>query len=184
MIHVITLCSDQSCLLCRLVSFLFCLRRGVLCLFIVASTFLLSIEFNSDSFGIRTMIIKENYNVPTLVGEIQKIHRQEAVLRPDDFIYIYDMRPAVIMSQFPPPPAPRRLTRPARAIGHLHLIRLAAVSTKMGRNTPLLCVIVTVNTTLSGRGPATPSAQVYKACWDYVACDRFLPAWPITRRAF
>ena len=34
------------------------------------------------------MIIKENYNVPTLVGEIQKIHRQEAVLHPDDFIYI------------------------------------------------------------------------------------------------
>lgn len=33
------------------------------------------------------MIIKENYNVPTLVGEIQKIHRQEAVLLPDDFIY-------------------------------------------------------------------------------------------------
>ena len=23
------------------------------------------------------------------------------------------------------------------------------------------------------RGPATPSAQAYKACWDYVACDRF-----------
>ena len=109
------------------------------------------------------------------------VRRQFCVLT---ILYIYDMRPAVIMSQFPPPPAPRRLTRPARAIGHLHLIRLAAVSTKMGRNTPLLCVIVTVNTTLSGRGPATPSAQVYKACWDYVACDRFLPAWSTTRRAF
>ena len=65
------------------------LCRGVLCLSIVTSTFLFSTEFNSDSYGIRTMIIKENYNVPTLVGEIQKIHRQEAVLRPDDFIYIY-----------------------------------------------------------------------------------------------
>ena len=72
---------------CWFVSLLFCLRRGVLCLSIVTSTFLLSIEFHSDSFGIRTMIIKENYNVPTLVGEIQKIHRQEAVLLPDDFIY-------------------------------------------------------------------------------------------------
>ena len=69
------------------VSYLLFLCRGVLCLSIVASTFLLSIEFNSDSFGIRTMIIIENYNVPTLVGEIQKIHRQEAVLLPDDFIY-------------------------------------------------------------------------------------------------
>ena len=67
--------------------FYFLLRRGVLCLSIVTSTFLLSIEFNSDSFGIRTIIIKENYNVPTLVGEIQKIHRQEAVLLPDDVIY-------------------------------------------------------------------------------------------------
>ena len=38
--------------------------------------------------GSRTFFIKENYNVPTLVGEIQKIHRQEAVLHPDDFIYI------------------------------------------------------------------------------------------------
>ena len=65
------------------------LCRGVLCLSIVTSTFLLSIEFNSDSFGIRTMIIKENYNVPTLVGKIQKIHRQEPVLRPPvDFLYI------------------------------------------------------------------------------------------------
>ena len=156
---------------CWFVSLLFCLRRGVLCLLIVASAFLLSIEFNSDSFGIRTMIIKENYNVPTLVGEIQKIHRQEAVLLPDDFIYTtWDQ---LSSCPNPPSPAPRRLTRPARALGDWRLIRLAAVSTKMGRNTPLLCVIVTVNTTLSGRGPATPSAQVYKACWDYVACDRF-----------
>ena len=87
-ISFFTHCFYQSCLLCRLVSLLFCLCRGVLCLSIVTSTFLFSTEFNSDSFGIRTMIIKENYNVPTLVGEIQKIHRQEAVLHPDDFIYI------------------------------------------------------------------------------------------------
>ena len=65
------------------------------------------------------------------------------------------MRPAVIMSQFPPPPAPRRLTRPARALGDWRLIRLAAVSTKMGRNTPLLCVVM-VNTTLSGGGQPPP----------------------------
>ena len=88
-ISFFTHCFYQSCLLCRLVSLLFCLCRGVLCLSIVTSTFLFSTEFNSDSFGIRTMIIKENYNVPTLVGEIQKIHRQEPVLRPPvDFIYI------------------------------------------------------------------------------------------------
>ena len=113
-------------------------------------------------------------------AKYMKIHRQEAVLRPDDFIYIYDMRPAVIMSQFPPPPAPRRLTRPARALGDWRLIRLAAVSTKMGRNTPLLCVVM-VNTTLSGGGqpppPRKPAGLV-----DYVACDRFPPCLADNKR--
>ena len=108
------------------------------------------------------------------------VRRQFCVLT---ILYIYDMRPAVIMSQFPPPPAPRRLTRPARALGDWRLIRLAAVSTKMGRNTPLLCVIVTVNTTLSGRGPATPSAQARRAC-GLCRLRPVPPACSITRGAF
>ena len=74
--------------LCRFVSFLFCLRRGVLCLSIVASTFLLSIEFNSDSFGLRTMIIKENYNVPAHAGEHRKFIDRRPIAPCRFFIYI------------------------------------------------------------------------------------------------
>ena len=70
--------------------------------------------------------------------------------------YIYTTWDQLLPCPNPPsPPAPRRLTRPARALGDWRLIRLAAVSTKMGRNTPLLCV-VTVNTTLSGGGQPPP----------------------------
>ena len=74
--------------LCRFVSFLFCLRRGVLCLSIVASTFLLSIEFNSDSFGLRTMIIKENYNVPAHAGEHRKFIDRRPIAPCRFYIYI------------------------------------------------------------------------------------------------
>ena len=90
------------------------------------------------------------------------------------------MRSAVIMSQSPfPSTTPLNATR--RALGDWRLIRLAAVSTKMGRNTPLLCVIVTVNTTLSGGGqpppPRKPAGLV-----DYVACDRFPPCLADNKR--
>ena len=79
------------------------------------------------------------------------------LLPPVDFIYIRHEISCYHVPIPPSPPAPRRLTRPARALGDWRLTRLAAVSTKMGRNTPLLCVIVTVNTTLSGGGqPPSP----------------------------
>ena len=69
-------------------------------------------------------------------GRTQKIHRQEAYC-PLSIFYIYDMRSAVIMSQFTP--APRRLTRPARALGYRHLIRLAAVRNESWDETPPYC---------------------------------------------
>ena len=76
--------------LSRFVSFLFCLRRGVLCLSIVASTFLLSIsiEFNSDSFGLRTIIIKENYNVSAHAGEHRKFIDRRPIAPCRFYIYI------------------------------------------------------------------------------------------------
>ena len=58
-------------------------------------------------------------------------------LLPLSILYIYDMRSAVIMSQFTP--APRRLTRPARALGNRHLIRLAAVRNESWDETPPYC---------------------------------------------
>ena len=111
--------------------------------------------------------------VPTYVGEIHENSSTGGALPPADFIYIYIWRHEISCYRVPisPSPAPRRLTRPARALGDWRLIRLAAVSTKMGRNTPLLCVVM-VNTTLSGGGqpppPRKPAGLV-----DYVACDRF-----------
>ena len=63
-------------------------------------------------------------------GRTQKIHRQEAYC-PLSIFYIYDM------SQFTP--APRRLTRPARALGYRHLIRLAAVRNESWDETPPYC---------------------------------------------
>ena len=160
---------------CWFVSFLFLLCRGVLCSFIATSTFFFSTEFNSDSFGIRTMIIKENYNVPTLVGEIQKIHRQEPVLRPPvDFIYIASLLNRHGIS-----------CNPCHAVKARHCLVCHAAPRVMVPD-PLGCGSVRVkrrntpclgdcqeNTTLSGGGQPPPSAQVYKACWDYVACDRF-----------
>lgn len=61
-------------------SFLFCLRRGVLCLSIVASTFLLSIEFNSDSLKRITMcpLMRANTENSSTGG----------LLPPVDFLYI------------------------------------------------------------------------------------------------
>ena len=68
-------------------------------------------------------------------GRTQKIHRQEAYC-PLSIFYIYDMRSTDIM---PSPPAPRRLTRPARALGNRHLIRLAAVRNESWDETPPYC---------------------------------------------
>lgn len=67
-------------------------------------------------------------------GRTQKIHRQEAYC-PLSILYIYDMRSTDIM---PFAPAPRRLTRPARALGNRHLIRLAAVRNESWNETPLI----------------------------------------------
>lgn len=64
---------------CRFVSFLFCLRRGVLCLSIVASTFLLSIEFNSDSLKRITMC-------PPMRANTEKTSTG-GLLPPVDFLY-------------------------------------------------------------------------------------------------
>ena len=88
-------------------------------------------------------------------GRTQKMHRQEAYC-PLSIFYIYDMRSAVIMSQFTPSTAPLNATRPCpRKSAPDPLGR--GQKRILGRNTPLLCVIVTVNTTLSGGGqPPSP----------------------------
>ena len=105
-------------------------------------------------------------------AKYMKIHRQEAVLRPDDFIYIYDMRPAVIMSQFPPPPSttPLNATRPCNRTSAPD--PLGRGQYENGTKHPLI-VCCDGKYNAQRKGPATPSAQAYKACWDYVACDRF-----------
>ena len=145
--------------LSRFVSFLFCLRRGVLCLSIVASTFLLSIEFNSDSFGLRTIIIKENYNVSAHAGEHRKFIDRRPIAPCRFYIYIASLlnrhgiscnpchavkaRHCLVCHAAPRVMAPDPLGRGQKWI--------------LGWNTPLLCVIVTVNTTLSGGGqPSSP----------------------------
>ena len=74
--------------------FFFCLRRGVLCLSIVASTFLLSIEFNSDSFELRTIIIKENYNVPAYAGEHRKYIDRRPIAPCRFYIYRISLKSA------------------------------------------------------------------------------------------
>lgn len=81
-------------------------------------------------------------------GRTQKIHRQEAYC-PLSIFYIYDMRSAVIMSQFTPSTAPLNATRPCPRISAPDPLGRGQ-KWILGRNTPLLCVIVTVNTTLSG----------------------------------
>ena len=100
------------------------------------------------------MIIKENYNVPTLVGEIQKIHRQEAVLRPDDFIYIRHETSCYHVPISPSPSTtPLNATRPCNRTSAPD--PLGRGQHVLGRNTPLLCVVM-VNTTLSGEGQPPP----------------------------
>lgn len=59
--------------------------------------------------------------------------------------------------------APRVMVPDSRGCGSVRVKR---------QNTPCLgdCQ---ENTTLSGGGQPPLAAQVHKACWDYVACDRF-----------
>ena len=65
--------------------------------------------------------------------------------------------------------APRVMVPDSRGCGSVRVKR---------RNTPCLgdCQ---ENTTLSGGGQPPLAAQVHKACWDYVACDRF--AYPLVK---
>lgn len=144
--------------LCRFVPFLFCLRRGVLCLSIVASTFLLSIEFNSDSFGLRTIIIKENYNVPAHAGEHRKYIDRRPIAPCRFYIYIASLLNRHGISCNPCHAvkarhclvchaAPRVMVPDSRGCGSVRVKR---------RNTPCLgdCQ---ENTTLSGGGqPPAP----------------------------
>ena len=106
-------------------SFLFLRRfplRGVVFLFPINNT-------------IFTKNVREKNITARPCGRTQKIHRQEAYC-PLSIFYIYDMRSADIM---PFAPAPRRLTRPARAFGNRHLIRLAAVRNESWDETPPYC---------------------------------------------
>lgn len=106
-------------------SFLFLRRlplRGVVFLFPINNT-------------IFTQNVREKNITARPCGRTQKIHRQEAYCHLSIF-YIYDMRSADIM---PFAPAPRRLTRPARAFGNRHLIRLAAVRNESWDETPPYC---------------------------------------------
>ena len=92
------------------------------------------------------------------------------------------MRSAVIMSQSPFPsttPLNATRSRPRR----LAPDPLGRGQYENGTKHPLI-VCCDGEYNAQRRGPATPSAQANKACWDYVACDRFLPAWSTTRRAF
>ena len=125
-----------------------------------------SIFYRSELLS--TKISREK-QVPTYVGAIQKIHRQEAVLRPDDFIYIRHETSCYHVPISPSPSTtPLNATRPCNRTSAPD--PLGRGQYVLGRNTPLLCV-VTVNTTLSGGGqpppPRKPAGLV-----DYVACDR------------
>ena len=94
------------------------------------------------------------------------VRRQFCVLT---ILYIYDMRPAVIMSQFPPPPAPRRLT-------------LGRGQYENGTKHPLI-VCCDGEYNAQRRGPATPSAQARRAC-GLCRLRPVPPACSITRGAF
>ena len=56
--------------------------------------FLLSIEFNSDSFGLRTMIIKENYNVTAHAGEHRKFIDRRPIAPCRFYIYRISLKSA------------------------------------------------------------------------------------------
>ena len=125
-----------------------------------------SIFYRSELLS--TKISREK-QVPTYVGAIQKIHRQEAVLRPDDFIYI---RHETSCYHVPPHPstAPLNATRPCNRTSAPD--PLGRGQYVLGRNTPLLCV-VTVNTTLSVGGQPPPPRKPTRLVGIIVACDRF-----------
>ena len=124
----------------------------------VASTFLLSIEFNSDSFGLRRMIIKENYNVPAHAGEHRKFIDRRPIAPCRFYIYIASLLNRHGISCNPCHAvkarhclvchaAPRVMVPDSRGCGSVRVKR---------RNTPCLgdCQ---ENTTLSGGGqPPSP----------------------------
>ena len=129
-------------------------------------------------FPINNTIFTQNVREKNITARpcerTQKMHRQEAYC-PLSIFYIYDMRSAVIMSQFTPSTAPLNATRPCpRKSAPDPLGR--GQKRILGRNTPLLCVIVTVNTTLSGGGqPPSPrkssglvdDCRLRPACYAY-----------------
>ena len=115
------------------------------------------------------------------MGAIQKIHRQEAVLRPVDFIYIYDMRSAVIMSQSPfPSTTPLNATRPCNRTSAPD--PLGRGQYENGTKHPLI-VCCDGEYNAQRRGPATPSAQARRAC-GLCRLRPVPPACSITRGAF
>ena len=169
--------------LCRFVPFLFCLRRGVLCLSIVASTFLLSIEFNSDSFGLRTIIIKENYNVPAHAGEHRKYIDRRPIAPCRFYIYIASLLNRHGISCNPCHAvkarhclvchaAPRVMVPDSRGCGSVRVKR---------RNTPCLgdCQ---ENTTLSG-GDQPPSPRKSSGLVDDCRLRPACYAYPLVKVA-
>lgn len=129
---------------CRFVSFLFCFRddslRGVVFLFPINNT-------------IFTQNVREKNISARPCGRTQKIHRQEAYC-PLSILYI--RHEINWYHALCPGTAPLNATRPCpRKSAPDPLGR--GQKWILGRNTPLLCVIVTVNTTLSGGGqPPSP----------------------------
>ena len=107
------------------------------------------------------------------------VRRQFCVLT---ILYIYDMRPAVIMSQFPPPPSttPLNATRPCNRTSAPD--PLGRGQYENGTKHPLI-VCCDGEYNAQRRGPATPSAQARRAC----GLCRLQPvpaACSITRGAF
>lgn len=104
------------------------------------------------------------------VGAIQKFidRRQFCFL---SILYIYDMRSAVTMSQSPLSPSTTPLNATRSRPRRLAPDPLGRGQYENGTKHPLI-VCCDGKYNAQRRGPATPSAQAYKACWDYVACDR------------
>ena len=105
------------------------------------------------------------------VGAIQKFidRRQFCFL---SILYIYDMRSAVTMSQSPLSPSTTPLNATRSRPRRLAPDPLGRGQYENGTKHPLI-VCCDGKYNAQRRGPATLAAQVHKACWDYVACDRF-----------
>lgn len=111
------------------------------------------------------------------VGAIQKFidRRQFCFL---SILYIYDMRSAVTMSQSPLSPSTTPLNATRSRPRRLAPDPLGRGQYENGTKHPLI-VCCDGKYNAQRRGPATLAAQVHKACWDYVACDRF--AYPLVK---